>query len=55
MMWRILIGAAVGGGLGFGYYKWVGCSTGSCPLTSNPFMSTLYGLIVGILVASSFH
>lgn len=54
-MWRILIGATIGGGLGFGYYKLVGCSTGSCPLTSNPFMSTLYGLIVGILVASSFH
>lgn len=50
---RTLIGAVVGGGLGFAYYKWVGCSTGTCPLTRNPFLSTLYGLVVGILVALS--
>ena len=55
MIVRILIGALVGGGLGFAYYKFVGCSTGTCPLTSNPIISTLYGLIVGVLVASSFH
>ena len=55
MILRIVIGVVVGGGLGFGYYKFVGCSTGTCPLTSNPFISTLYGMVVGALVASSFH
>ena len=39
----------------FAYYKFIGCSTGTCPLTSNPFISTIYGGIVGALVASSFH
>ena len=52
---RIVIGVVVGGGLGFAYYKFVGCSTGTCPLTSNPFISTIYGGIVGALVAGSFH
>ena len=55
MMLRIIIGLVVGGGLGFAYYKFVGCSSGTCPLTSNPFISILYGGVVGALVASSLH
>jgi hypothetical protein len=55
MILRVIIGAVVGGGLGFAYYKFVGCSTGTCPLTSNPVISSLYGMVVGALVAGSFH
>ena len=55
MIVRTLIGALVGGGLGFAYYKLVGCPTGTCPLTSHPLTSTLYGMILGALVANSFN
>jgi hypothetical protein len=55
MILRILIGVVVGGGLGFAWYRLVGCSTGTCPLTSNPFITIIYGGIVGALVAGSFH
>ncbi len=55
MIWRLIIGGGLGGALGFAYYKFVGCSSGACPLTSNPFISTLYGLILGVLVASSLR
>ncbi len=55
MIIRIVIGVLAGGGLGFGWYKLVGCSSGACPLTSNPIISTLYGSVVGALVASSLH
>lgn len=55
MILRIVIGAVVGGGLGFAYYKFVGCSSGTCPLTSNPIISTIYGLIVGALIAGSLR
>jgi hypothetical protein len=49
-----LIGAVIGGGLGFAYYRFVGCASGACPLTSNPWISTLYGGVVGVLLATSF-
>jgi Family of unknown function (DUF6132) len=55
MILRMLIGTVVGAVLGFGWYKLVGCRTGACPLTSNPFISTLYGMVVGALVATSIH
>jgi TPP-dependent indolepyruvate ferredoxin oxidoreductase alpha subunit len=55
MVLRILIGVVVGGALGLAYYKLVGCSSGACPLTSNPFISTLYGMVLGGLVASSLN
>ncbi len=55
MLLRILIGGVVGGGLGFAYYKFVGCSTGTCPLTSHPVISSIYGMVLGALVASSIH
>ena len=36
--------------LGFLYYKFIGCSSGSCPITSNPMNSTLYGAVMGLLI-----
>jgi Family of unknown function (DUF6132) len=55
MILQILIGAFIGAALGFGWYKLNGCSTGACPLTSHPVVSTLYGTAVGVLIAASFH
>ena len=53
MTLRVILGVLVGGALGFGYYKFIGCSTGACPLTSNPWTATIYGLVVGALIAAS--
>ncbi len=55
MILRIIIGVILGGGLGFGWYKLVGCSTGTCPLTSNPVTSTIFGAVFGALLATNFH
>jgi hypothetical protein len=54
MIVKLLIGAAVGSALGYAWYRLVGCSTGACPLTGNPVISTLYGMALGALAASSF-
>jgi hypothetical protein len=53
MVLRIIIGIVIGGVAGFLYYKLVGCRSGSCPITSNPFSSILFGAIFGGLIASS--
>ena len=55
MILRLLIGAIVGAALGFGWYKLVGCSTGTCPLTSHPVISSIYGAVLGALVAANFR
>ena len=55
MILRLLIGGLTGAVLGFGYYKFVGCSSGACPLASNPIIGTIYGMAVGALIASSIH
>jgi hypothetical protein len=48
-MTRMIIGAAAGAILGFLYYKFIGCSTGTCPITAKPLNSTLYGAVLGLL------
>ena len=49
---RMLIGGAIGAAIGFAMYKFVGCKTGACPLTGNPFISmAIYGGIGAMLAA----
>jgi hypothetical protein len=55
MVLKLIIGALVGGGLGFAYYRFVGCTTGACPLASNPWISSIFGVILGLLIARSFR
>lgn len=47
-----LMGAVIGGLAGyFVLYRIIGCSSGSCPITANPYTSIIYGIILGVLVA----
>ncbi len=49
-IYRTSLGAIAGGVLGFLYWKFIGCNTGSCPLTSNPVQSVLlFGFLGGFL------
>lgn len=45
---RISAGLLGGAVLGYAYYAFIGCSTGGCPITSNPVMTTAYGALVGL-------
>lgn len=47
---RIILGAIVGMIGGYFYYRFVGCSSGSCAITSNPINSVLYfGFLGGLM------
>ena len=35
---------------GYAYYYFVGCSSGTCPITSNPWISTAYGAGMGLIL-----
>ena len=48
---KMILAAVIGAGLGFAYYRFVGCSTGACPLSSNPWLMTLYGSGMGLAIA----
>jgi hypothetical protein len=49
-MIKIAIGVVVGAALGFAYYRFIGCAGGACPITRNPYISTIYGALVGLLL-----
>lgn len=49
-----IIGIALGAAAGYFYWKLIGCSSGTCMITSKPINSTLYGAVMGYLVAGMF-
>lgn len=50
-----IVGILVGGILGFAYYYFIGCNTGSCAITSKPINSSIYGMVMGYLMFSVFE
>lgn len=50
----IFIGLLTGAIGGFLYWKFVGCNSGTCVITSRPINSTAYGALMGGLVFSMF-
>lgn len=49
-----MIGIVVGAIGGYIYYWQVGCASGTCPLTSNPYLTMLWGAVMGYLVGDMF-
>lgn len=51
---KTAIGIVLGGLAGFLYFYFIGCRTGSCPITANPLSSIAMGGLFGFLVSGSF-
>jgi hypothetical protein len=51
--WKPFLGVAIGGSAGFLYYYFVGCTSGTCAITSNPYGSMLMGGFLGFFLTSS--
>ena len=49
-----IIGVGIGAIAGFAYWKFIGCNSGTCMITSKPLNSTLYGSLMGYLLFSIF-
>ncbi len=47
-------GLLIGATSGYLYWYYVGCTNGSCAITSSPVSSTIYGGVMGLLLVSSF-
>jgi hypothetical protein len=35
---------------GYAYYYFIGCASGTCRISSNPYISTIYGSVIGALL-----
>lgn len=51
----IITGILSGAAGGYLYYYFIGCRNGSCAITSNPWISILWGAAVGYLVFDMFQ
>jgi len=54
MIIRLIIGFIIGAAAGFTWHRLIGCSGGTCPITGNPYISTLYGAVLGALSSGLF-
>lgn len=53
--WVTLTGVLAGALGGFLYWYFIGCSSGSCPITSSSVNSALWGAILGALIFNAFE
>jgi hypothetical protein len=50
---KSFIAVIIGGLAGFLYYHFIGCQSGRCAITSNPFLSIFTGAFFGLFIVNS--
>lgn len=55
MKLRTILFIVLGAAAGLAYQRVIGCRTGACPITSNPYISTIYGAAMGFLLSGGIH
>lgn len=51
--WKPFLGIVLGALAGYLYYHFVGCESGTCAITSSPYVSTLWGGMMGLMLVKS--
>jgi len=51
--WKPIVSVIVGGLIGYLYYYFVGCTSGTCAITSSPYNSVIMGAVLGLLITNS--
>ena len=51
--WKPVSGVLIGATLGYLYYYFLGCNSGTCAITSDPVASIISGGVLGLLVTNS--
>jgi len=51
--WKPIVSVIIGGLIGYLYYYFVGCTSGTCAITSSPYNSVIMGAVLGLLVTNS--
>ena len=49
-----VVGSIIGAIGGYIYYIYIGCDSGTCPITSSPTLSVVWGALMGGLLLSLF-
>ena len=52
--WTYVAGAASGAVTGYLYWYFIGCSSGTCPITASPVNSMIWGAVMGSILCSLF-
>ncbi len=52
LLWKRIAWIAAGGIAGFAWYHFVGCTTGACPISSNPYISSGYGALIAAIATA---
>lgn len=53
IIFRVVL-TILGGIAGYLYWHYVGCASGTCPITSRWYYSAIYGLVIGYLISGLF-
>jgi hypothetical protein len=52
---KVFIGLLAGALTGYLYWSWAGCKSGSCAITSDPIVSSLYFSVMGGILFADFN
>lgn len=49
LVYKIIFASLIGATMGYLYFYFIGCNSGTCAITSKPTNSTLYGAFMGFM------